>query len=290
MDRRSFRMQNALMHRSILITLLVLGANLLVAQQPETTSPKSKTIGPPAGTRPFDTATVAAAIRDSYYHPDEISGLNCSVSVDWPAFFSAMKLNPAADRLKALQNLNIRSQAARGKSPNITFEWTTVLDSKEQLEDGLKQTLGGFYQLYWSMVASSPIGDAAEIAKIEPLPDGGAKVYSSSQNANVVITVDKENTPTHYTLDSPALNGTIDFHYIPSPKPIPSDLRRISSMDASEQIGTSIINVKLALDYQAVGGFYIPGHVSYNVGGAYSLSMEFSGCSVSKGAIADKIK
>jgi len=150
--------------------------------------------------------------------------------------------------------------------------------------------LGGFYQLYWSMVASSPIGDAAEIAKIEPLPDGGAKVYSSSQNANVVITVDKENTPTHYTLDSPALNGTIDFHYIPSPKPIPSDLRRISSMDASEQIGTSIINVKLALDYQAVGGFYIPGHVSYNVGGAYSLSMEFSGCSVSKGAIADKIK
>jgi len=140
------------------------------------------------------------------------------------------------------------------------------------------------------MLASSPIDNEAEITKIEPLPDGGAKVYTSSQNTHVVITVNKENTPTHYTLESPALNGTIDPHYIPSPKPVPGDLRRVSSLDVSEQIGTSIMNVKLALEYQAVGGFYIPGHVSYDVGGAYSLSMEFSGCSVSKGAIADKIK
>ncbi len=284
-------MHNALMHRSILMSLLVLGANLLVAQQPETTLPKLKTIGLPlAGTRPSDPATVASAIRDSYYHPDEMSGLNCTVSVDWPAFFSGMKLNPAADRLKAMQDLNVRSQAVRGKSPNITFEWTGgALDNKEQLEDGLKQTLGGFYQMYWSMVASSPIGNAAEIAKIEPLPDGAARVYSSSKNTNVVITVNKESTPTHYTLDSPALNGTIDLHYIPSPKPVPGDLRRISSVDVSELIGTTIINVKLTIDYQAVGGFYIPGHVSYSIGGAYSLSMDFSDCSVSKEAF-NKIK
>lgn len=270
----------------LVVSLLVFGTNLLVAQQPAATSPKSETRRQ-AGTLPNDPALVAAAIRDSYYHPDAMSGLDCTISVDWPAFFAAVKLNLAADRLKAIHNLKIRSQAARGKSPKITFDWTSgTLDNKQQFEDGLKQTLGGFYQMYWNIVASSPISDAAEIAKIEPLPDGGAKVYSSSQNTNLVISTDKENTPTHYTLDSPAMNGTIDLHYVSSPKPVPGDLRRISSMDASEQIGNSTMNVTLSLDYQAVDGFYIPSHVSYNIAGAYSLSMDFSGCSVFKEPVA----
>lgn len=291
MDRTGFGVQNALMRRSILILLVVLTANFLSCQQPETTSPESKTIGHPAGTRPSDPATLASAIRGSYYHPDGMYGLDCSVSVNWPAFFAAMKLSPPAERLKAIQGLNIRSQAIRGKSPNITFEWTGgVLSNKEQFEDGLRQMLGGYYQMYWSLLASPLVDNAADITKIEPLPDGGARVYSSSENSNVVINVDKENTPTHYTLDTPALKGTVDLRYIPAPKPVAGDLRRISGMDVSAQIGTSIMNVKLDLDYQVVDGFYVPGHVSYDVGGAYSLSTEFSGCSISKGPIADKIR
>ncbi len=255
------------MPRLLLILLLFLNANLLVAQQPAAASPKSET-RPQAGTLPSNRELVVAAIRDSYYHPDALSGLDCTISVDWPAFFTALKLNVAAGRLKAIQDLKIRSRAGRGKSPRITFEWTGgALDNKEQLEDGLKQTLGGFYQMYWNIVASSPISNAAEIAKIEPLPDGGAKVYSSSQNTNLVISTDKENTPTHYALDSPAMNGTIDLDYVSSPKPVPGDLRRISSMNASEQIGNSTMNVTLSLDYQAIDGFYIPSHVSYNIAG-----------------------
>lgn len=271
------------MLRLLLISLLAVGANLLVAQQPGATSPKSETTRLPAGALQDNPAAVFAAIRNSYYHPDELSGLDCTISVDWPAFFSALKLNPAADRLKAIQGLKIRSQATREKKPEVTFDWADgSLDNKEQFEDGLKQMLGGFHQVYWSMVASSPISNAAELTKIEPLPDGKVKAYISSQNINLVITTDKDRAPTHYTLNSPAMNGTIDFHYSASPKPVPGDLRRISSMDISEQIGNSTINVKLSLDYQAADGFYIPKHVSYDVGGAYSLSMDFSGCSVSK--------
>jgi hypothetical protein len=146
------------MPRLLLISLLVLITNLLVAQQPGTNSPKSETTGLPAGTLPYDPAIVAAAIRDSYYHPDGMSGLDCTISLDWPAFFSALKLDLAADRLKAIQGLKIRSRATRDKKPEVTFEWAGgSLDTKEQLEDGFKQMLGGFYQVYWSMVASSPI-------------------------------------------------------------------------------------------------------------------------------------
>jgi hypothetical protein len=271
------------MLRLVLISLLALGANLLAAQQPASSPPKSETTKLPAAAAPYDPATVAAAIRDSYYHPDTLSGLDCSISVDWPAFFAAVKLNPTADRLKAIQGLKTRSRAARDKKPEIAFDWAGgPLDNKEQLEDGLKQMLGGFYQTYWNLVASSPIGSAAELAKIEPLPDGGVKVYTSSQNINVVVTADKESTPTHYTLDTSAMRGTIDVQYAASPRPVPGDLRRISSMDLVEQIGTSTMNVKLSLDYQAVDGIYIPSHVSYTMVGAYSLSIDFSGCSVSK--------
>ncbi len=276
-------MQNVPMRCLTVILLVVINLNFPSAQG-QATSPKSTSASP-------DYATVATAIRDSYYHPDAMSTLNCAVSVDWPAFFGSLKFNPPAERLKAIRGLTMRMQSVRGKSPIITFEWTSgAMDNKEQFEDGLKQMLGGFDQMYWSLVASPPINNAAEITKIEPMANGGAEVYSSSDNTKVVITVDRENVPTHYTLDSPAMNGTIDLRYTPAPKPVPGDVRRISSMDVSERIGTSIINVKVGLDYQTVDGFSVPGHVSYDLGGAYSLSMEFSNCFASKGAIADKSK
>jgi hypothetical protein len=146
-----------LMPRVLLIGLLALGANLLAAQQPITTSSKAEATKPPTGTLSYEPATVAAAIRSSYYHPEEMSSLDCTVSVDCTAFFSALKSSPTADRLKAIQNLKIRSQAARGKKPVVTFEWAGgPLDSREQFEDGLNQMLDGFYQMYWSMIASPP--------------------------------------------------------------------------------------------------------------------------------------
>ena len=109
----------------LLVLILVLSANLLVAQETATPQAKSGTTKLPASTLPYDPAIVATAIRGSYYHPDDMSGLNCTISVDWPAFFGALKMNLAADRMKAIQNLKIQSQADRGKIPKVTFEWTT---------------------------------------------------------------------------------------------------------------------------------------------------------------------
>ncbi|MGA9526604.1 MAG: hypothetical protein WBS24_00670 [Terriglobales bacterium] len=272
--------------RLLFIFFFVLGSNLLIARQPAAGSSQSEGTRPPARTLSGDPAKLAAAIRGSYYHPDEMSGLDCTISIDWPAFFSAFKLNPSAERMKAIQGLKIRSKAARDKDPELTFEWAGgSLDTKKQFESGLNQMLEGFYQMYWAMVASSPISNAAEVSKIEPLPEGGVQVYTSSENNKVVITTDKERTPTRYTLDSPAMKGTISPHYTASPKPVPGDLRRISSLDASLQMGTSILNTKLALDYQTVDGFYIPRHVTFTLVGAYSLVWDFSGCSATKGPI-----
>lgn len=260
------------MHRSIILLLIILTPNFAPAQQAGSAEPTATSL---------DHAAMAAAIRGSYYHPDEMSTLSCNVSADLTALFASMKLNVPAERLKAIQGLNIRSQSVRGKSPVLAFKWTAGdLNDKEKLEDGLRQMLDGFDQIYWSLIASPPIDGAAEITKIEPHANGGAEVYSSSPNAKVVISVDKENIPTHYVLDIPGMNGTVDVGYTPSANPVPGDLRRITTLTTSERMGTSIINLKLDLDYQVVNGFYVPKHVMYDLG-TYSLSMQLSDCSAS---------
>lgn len=290
MNRTSHRMETGFVRRSILIALLVLATSLLSAQQSGTSTATSKASETASGSR-IDTATVTSAINGSYYRPDGMSGFDCAVSIDWPALFSALKLTVPPERLKAMQDVKVRYQSVRGKSPAITLDWTGASwDGKAQFEDGMKQMLGGFDQMYWSLVASPPIARLSDVSSIEPLPGGGAKVYSSSQNSNVVITIDEEHAPTHYILDTPVIKGTIDVHYVPSPTPAAGDLRRISGMDVSEKMGASNFNVKLGLDYQEVDGFHIPGHVSFDLVGAYSLSMNFSKCTASKGAIADSVK
>jgi hypothetical protein len=281
-DSDGSQVQTVTMSRKIFLSLVLAGAALLSAQELATTPPKNGSTAVSTSTLPTDPVKLAAAVNASYYHPDELSSIGCTVSVDWPSFFGALKVNPAADRLAALQGLKIHSRAVRGKTPEVTFDWAGgPLDTKEQLEGGMRQTMGGFYQMYWSLFASSLIR-AAEVTKVEPLPDGSEKIYASSQGISVVITADQDGTPTHYVLDSSAMKGTMDLHYVLSPNPVPGDDRRISDMHAIDQFGASTMNVELSTDYQTVDGFYVPKNVTFNIVGAYSFKMEFSGCSVSK--------
>ena len=99
------------------------------------------------------------------------------------------------------------------------------------------------------------------------------------------MAVDKENTPTHYAFDGTVIKGTMNAHYVASPHPAPGDLRRVSSMDVSEETGNSAINVAITLDYQEADGFYVPKNVSFNLIGAYAIDLQFSGCSANKGEV-----
>lgn len=280
MDSNALQEENCLMTRMQLILLLVFGANLTFAQQLPTSTTNAQVAVLPQGSLPYDPAKVAESIRGSYYHPDDLAGLDCSVSVDWTTLFSAMKATVPADRMKVLQGLKIRSHAMRGKVPELTFDWSGgPLDTKDQVEGGFKQMASGFYQMYWSLIASPVVSKASDFTRIEPLPNGELNVVSTSPNMNVVVTLDKEFTPTHYVLDGTAMKGTFDLHYVVPPNPVPGDLRRISSMLVSEQIGTSNFNVDVELDYQPAGKFNVPQHVTFSLIGAYSVKMDFEDCS-----------
>ncbi len=267
------------MLRQSLLLLYLFGANLVVAQQPGTAPPSEITPTPVAGL-PYDPAKVASDIRDSYYHPNGISGLDCRVSVDWQGIFTALSVQSPADFLAKLNGLKIQSKTTRGEAPGVTFDWSAgSLDSTADLEEVLRLTVGSFYQMYWFFLASSPIGNAADITRVEPLPDGGARVYAVSQNVSVIITVDREWTPTRFAVNSPAMQGTIDPHYAGNP-------RRVSSMDLTERIGASTLKVELTVDYQALGDSYVPQEVSFNIEGLKFMIMNFTSCSATTGVNA----
>jgi hypothetical protein len=270
-----------MLQRALVISSLFLATAGLLAQQMD--KPASAGINLQPGTLPVDPSAFTAAVRDSYYHPDDLSALDCAVSIDWSAFFNALKLNVPADRLKAIQSVKIRVKGDRDKLPEFTFDWAGAsLDTKQQVESSIQQMISGFYQMYWPMIASFPVKNPAEIKRIEPLANGGATAYIPSPNANLILTVDKDHLPIHYSFDSTAMKGTMNAEYTPSPNPMPGDLRRLTKSNVSEQIGTSAMNVNIDLDYQTIGGFNVPQHVTFGIPGAYSISMEFTSCSVSK--------
>jgi hypothetical protein len=140
--------------------------------------------------------------------------------------------------------------------------------------------IAGYYQMYWPIMAKSPIQKASDVTRSERQPDGTLKVISGSEGASVALSLDKEMTPIHYTLDYPSMKAEFAMHYEDSPHPEPGDLRRLVGMDVVEQIGTSNLNVNLKLGYQQVAEYLVPQKVSFEVVGAYSINLEFSACTV----------
>lgn len=279
--------QTSSMPRKSVLSLLLLTATISGAQQAATTTPKSGPTASSVDALPRDPAKMAVLIDASYYRPEELSSVDCDISMDWAALFTAMKQTPPPDRLVALQALKIHSHAVRGREDQITFDWPDAeIAGKDQIEGGLKQTLSGYYQMYWPLLASSLFKDAQDLNKIEPLPDGSANVYVGGDGNHLIITVDQKARPVHWVLDSAAMKGIIDPEFSPSPNPKPGDLSRISGLRVVENIGSSSMNVKVDMDYQLVDKFYLPRNVSFGIVGAYALKMEFTSCTETHGSAA----
>lgn len=258
----------------------LLGSALLGAQQPMAATQDAGGSGP--STRLSAQAKeLTAKVLDSYYHPDKLPGLDCGVTPDWPAFFASAKVAVPPDSMQEIEALKIHVRTLRDRTPEFTFDWTQGRPSNaSQIEASLKQMIGGFYNIYWPLFASPAIQYTAVISKIEPQPDGTTKVYESDPGAYVVMTVDKHGTPTNYTMQNPTMHGVVEPHYTPTPHQVKGDRRRITGVEVSKQIGASITKVQVSVDYQPLENYFVPKHVSYSRVGAYTMTMDFSGCSV----------
>jgi hypothetical protein len=273
-----------MMLRLALFTLVSLAGSLVAAQPPPPANPQD--VAPnriPANNLPIDPQKLATAINASFYHPDKLNGITCAVRGDWSTMYKSLNIAPPEPRMLAIKGLKMRYTAVRKKLPELTFDWTSgPPDLKDEFETGVKQMIGGFYQSYWTVMATPPMNSGSEIGRIEPQTDGTTKLYQSDKDNKVSITIDKNDAPTHYEFDTPAAKGEFDLQYVASPNPVPGDLRRISNLHINSKIGESSFNVAVSMTYQALDEFFVPRRVRYEMIGAYSIALEFSGCSVLK--------
>jgi hypothetical protein len=285
MDNSGWVVQTAPMTRIVsLFFLLAPGAVVAQAQQAPASTEHTVTIQLQPKTPLNDNATLVSAINASYYHPDALSSVACDIDVDWPVFFHTLKVEVPPERMKTIQALKIHMNAQRGKTAEVAFDWAdgTPNGGQEQIESGLKQMVGGFFQFYWSMAAATFLQNPSEITKTEQIPYGALKIYTSSGETSTVIAVDKYFSPTNLVVEAPSMKINLDMQYLPSPKPTSGDLRRLSNIDVDEQIGASNIKAGIGFDYQSAGDFFVPQHILFNVPGAYSIKMALSNCTPSK--------
>ena len=268
--------------------VLMLGACLAAAQDQSNSSPASDSDHVPVRDLPIDPDKLADAVRDSYYHPDTLSALECNVSFDWSGVLRALHiddLEPEQGRI--IDGLKVRTRAVRNTAAEVTLNWSGGdPPDKDRIDNAIKQMISSFYQIYWQMMASPSLPVSASFAKVEPLDDGNVKAYVTQAVGSTEITVDKDRIPIHYSFEYPAMNVLIDAHYTPSPKPVAGDLRRLTELDVSQKRGATTRQYEAILDYQPVNEFYVPQHVTFNVVGEFSIGMDFSGCSAIKGAPA----
>lgn len=269
----------------VALVQLLLGSSLVAAQQPAAPAQTGPGVGATATGQPGkaseEAVKLTAKILSSYYHPDNLPGLECDAAPDWQSFFASAKVTVPAQSMQGLAALKIHVHAVRDQAPELTFNWGKgPVANADQMQALLKKTIDDFYQVYWNVFASPAVKYAATITKIEPQPGGTTKVYESDPNAFVVMTVEKDGTPTHYTMQSPSVTGAVDAHYARSPHPVAGDRRRITEVEVNEQSGGTSMKLNVSVDYQPVGEYFVPKQVSIALEGAYTMPLEFSGCAV----------
>jgi hypothetical protein len=271
-----------------LTAVLVVGASLLGAQQVPGSFPASGSgKASSRGGASVDYAKLAAKIDASYYHPDGLSGLDCGTVVDFGSLFKQLGQSPSEELTNELSGFSIKAHALRDQAAKIDIAWLNgVPANKENFESGTRQTLGGFFQMYWGFFGSSISGGGQQQddMQIETLAGGGHLLHGSDHGAKMTVEVDSDNVPAKLSMDSGAMKVTAEFHFAPTQVPAPGDLRRLTFLDYSNQIGTNMINGRISIDYQNVEGFNVPRHLSVGSGGAFALPIELVNCSVAKPA------
>ena len=269
------------------IAILVMPVFILLGRPAEPqqalTAPLQLSSTPKFSVPQVDLAKIEDGINASYYHPDGLTGLDCGATVGWAEVVKELKQTVPEDRLKALDGMSVEVHALRAKPADITVSWLSGTPTNSAtLEGATRQMLGGFFQMYWNMFASSLAPSQKDTVRAEVRDDGGYTLHFSSSGTSFTEEIDADLLPSKIMTNAPSTVTEMTLHFSASPNPVTGDLRRLTSVDFSNRIGTSVTNARFDVEYGTVGGFHIPQRLSVNLGGAYSVPVELIGCTVTK--------
>jgi hypothetical protein len=250
--------------RITILAVLIVSAATLVAQQP-------------------DAAQIAADIAASYYHPDDLASIDCGVKVDLAGLMRQLGRPVPSQTEDFLKSTKIRVHAVRGQVARAEVIWPDAAfpGDKEQAERGIQQMVSGFFQIYWQIFGSSLAPKPHDKFKVVERSGGGYVLQSTEDSENAAIEIDIDHLPIKVRFERPAIKfaASLDF----SMPTAPGGLRRLMSVDFSQESGTTVVNGLISTDYQTADGFNIPRHVTIGVGGAFTVTLELNGCSATAG-------
>jgi hypothetical protein len=229
-----------------------------------------------------DALKLAADMRASYYHPDALRGLDCAAAVDFASLFMQLGQPVSPEAVNAAIGVAIKVHAVRGQKPVVDIAWAQEASPRREfLESGVRKLLESIFGIYWTFIVTPLQPLPSDKIHVEAGTEGG-HIFVDSGGVPFRVEADRDNVPGKFQFENAVTKITLEPHYLPSPNPTPGDLRRMTSVDQSQQIGTNVTHVLFVLDYQEVGGFNVPHHVSYVVGDAFAVPVEFSACSVTR--------
>jgi hypothetical protein len=212
--------------------------------------------------------------RSMYLTGPVPSSISCSVAVDWDGLFQRMKIEQTEgtkERVAKLKDMKISVVTSDADHTEVKIDSD---NAPSGLIDGLRQQLRGFFQMYWSEAYGRLLvvkrEDHFELTE-EPegyvlKKENGSTKVSIEMNKSYLITRTSFETPQMSAVAKPGFAKGDD------------GLLRLRSLDQAIDMGATKMVVNIALDYQRVGGYDIPQHLSMALPGSFSFEYTLSGC------------
>ncbi|HKO17516.1 MAG TPA: hypothetical protein VJU82_01380 [Acidobacteriaceae bacterium] len=228
-----------------------------------------------------DRALIAKA-RSRYLLGPIPGSISCDVQLNWDRFFATMKIeqtDAVKARLATLKKMQIAVVSKDAAHTDVTISSTD--SGTAQVSEGLLQQLKGFFQIYWSAAYGNSLPREKEDFHLTSGTDGytveakaGASTSSIHMDSSLVVD--------HMTLDEGQMNADIR----PTFNPGDDNLLRLRSEHQAINMGTSRMEIDVDLDYQTVGKFDVPQHVTLAIPGAYAFDYLLTNCKVDSAAPA----
>lgn len=224
--------------------------------------------------------------RSQYYNlrAAGLKGFSCNASVDWDALFTSIngKTPPADDPMvQYLQGSHLSVTSDLGSHPNISWvsAGTPPKDREQnanQLVNGLKQTLDGFFQSWMPSLNGTLITLTPSSVKATAT---GYVIVDGTSKAIDELTLDKKLVIHHLSTTSAKINGELDTTYTPSAKGL-----LLTKLDGTYQASADgpATHVTMSATFQPVESFQLPDSLTFVVANVATFKMRLVDCTVQK--------
>jgi hypothetical protein len=214
--------------------------------------------------------------RSMYLTGPVPSSISCGVILDWDGFFQRMKIEQTEAtkvRLEKLKDMKITVVSRDAEHTDVKIDSD---NASKGLTDGLRQQLQGFFQIYWSQsYGRLLVVKPEDHFELTTGPEGYLlKIHTGS--TKVVLEMNKTYLITRTSLETPQMSAVSTPGFVAGE----DGLLRLRSLDETIDMGSSKMVVNVNFDYQRVGAYDVPLHMSMALPGSFSFDYTLGGCEV----------